>query len=122
MQKQENTGLATLHVANTVPTGHGYQCVPYVDFLTIRGLVINYGEGGGATKREGGGGHVKFYPYEKGGTGKVLAILRPSLSKKLFPVHQVKKKKRQSGGQDFFFACVCHSKGNFCLSFLPFNF
>ena len=29
-----------------------------------KGLVINYGEGG-ATKREGG--HVKFYPYEKGG-------------------------------------------------------
>ena len=29
-------------------------------------LVNNYGEGGGATKREGGG-HVKFYHYEKGG-------------------------------------------------------
>ena len=26
------------------------------------------GEGGGATKREGG--HVKFYPYEKGGRKK----------------------------------------------------
>ena len=24
----------------------------------------------------GGGGHVKFYPYEKGGAEKVLAILR----------------------------------------------
>ena len=37
------------------------------------GVVINYGEvggGGGATKREGGG-HVKFYPYEK-----VLAMLK----------------------------------------------
>ena len=32
-----------------------------------KGLVTNYGEG--ATKREGGGGHVKFYPYEKGGGG-----------------------------------------------------
>ena len=32
-----------------------------------KGLVTNYGEGGGATKREGG--HVKFYPYEKGGGG-----------------------------------------------------
>ena len=31
-------------------------------------LVTNYGEGGGATKREGGG-HVKFYPYDKGGGG-----------------------------------------------------
>ena len=34
-----------------------------------KGLVTNYGEGGGATKREGG--QVKFYPYEKGvGGGK----------------------------------------------------
>ena len=31
------------------------------------------GRGRGATKREGG--HVKFYPYEKGG-GKVLAMLK----------------------------------------------
>ena len=39
-------------------------------------MVTNYGEGGGATKREGGG-HVKFYPYEKGeGAEKVLAILK----------------------------------------------
>ena len=37
-------------------------------------MVTNYGEGGGATKREGG--HVKFYPYEKGGAEKVLAILK----------------------------------------------
>ena len=29
--------------------------------------------GGGATKREGVG-HVKFYPYEKGGPEKVLAM------------------------------------------------
>ena len=34
-----------------------------------KGVVTNYGERGGATKREGGG-HVKFYPYEKGGGGK----------------------------------------------------
>ena len=40
----------------------------YVD--ACYGLVTNYGEGGGgATKREGGG-HVKFYPYEKGGGRK----------------------------------------------------
>ena len=32
-------------------------------------MVTNYGEGA-ATKREGGGGHVKFYPYEKGGRGR----------------------------------------------------
>ena len=33
-----------------------------------KGVVTNYGEGG-ATKREGGG-HGKFYPYEKGGRKK----------------------------------------------------
>ena len=36
-----------------------------------KGLVTNYGEGGGATKREGGGGHVNFYLAE-GGAQKVL--------------------------------------------------
>ena len=40
-----------------------------------KGLVTDYREGG-ATKREGGGGHVKFYPYEKGGAEKVLAMLK----------------------------------------------
>ena len=39
------------------------------NITTIKGLVTNYGEGG-ATKREGG--HVKFYPYQKGG-GKSLS-------------------------------------------------
>ena len=37
--------------------------------MIIKGLVTNYG--GGATKQEGGG-HMKFYPYEKGG-GKSLS-------------------------------------------------
>ena len=38
-------------------------------YLPSKGVVTNYGEGGGgATKR--GGGHVKFYPYEKGGGRK----------------------------------------------------
>ena len=32
-----------------------------------KGLVTNYGDRGAATKREGGGGHVKFDPYKKGG-------------------------------------------------------
>ena len=40
-----------------------------------KGLVTNYGEGG-ATKRGGGGGHVKFYPYKKGGAEKVLTTLK----------------------------------------------
>ena len=34
-----------------------------------KGLVTNYGEGGLQNGR-GGGGHVKFYPYEKGGRNK----------------------------------------------------
>ena len=43
-------------------------------------MVTNYGEGGGATKREGGGykkagGQLKFYPYKKG-SEKVLAMLK----------------------------------------------
>ena len=37
-------------------------------YLRTKGLVTNYVEGGGAIKREGG--HVKFYPYEKGGRKK----------------------------------------------------
>ena len=36
-------------------------------------MVTNYGEGGGATKREGG--QLKFYPYKKG-SEKVLAMLK----------------------------------------------
>ena len=33
-----------------------------------KGLVTNYGEGGGLQNGRGGG-HLKFYPYEKGGGG-----------------------------------------------------
>ena len=33
--------------------------------LPGKGLVSNYGEGG--ELQNGRGGHVKFYPYEKGG-------------------------------------------------------
>ena len=33
--------------------------------ILIKGLVTNYGEGGGLRKRRGG--HVKFYSYENGG-------------------------------------------------------
>ena len=55
--------------------------LPYAIILTkahreafsviAKGVVTNYGEGGGggATKREGGG-HLKFYPYKKGGKKK----------------------------------------------------
>ena len=44
-------------------------------------LVTNYGEGGGL--QNGRGGHVKFYPYEKGGGGaeKVLAMLKGGAQK-----------------------------------------
>ena len=39
-----------------------------------KGLVTNHGEGGGGYKT-GGGGHMKFYPYEKGGGAEnVLAM------------------------------------------------
>ena len=41
---------------------------PLSYLLTSKGLVTNYGEGGGY--KTGGGGHVKFYPYEKGGQKK----------------------------------------------------
>ena len=45
-----------------------------------RGLVINYGEGGGGRwlHKGRGGGHVKFYPQDKGGgwAEKVLAMLK----------------------------------------------
>ena len=37
-------------------------------FLSFKGLVTNYGEVGLQNGRRGG--HVKFYPYEKGGCGK----------------------------------------------------
>ena len=39
-----------------------------VKALGVKGLVTNYWEGGGY--ETGGGGHVKFYPYEKGGRKK----------------------------------------------------
>ena len=42
--------------------------------LKIIELILNY--------MEGGGGHVKFYPYKKGGR-KVLAILKGGAQKVL---------------------------------------
>ena len=48
--------------------------------LLIKGVVTNYGEGGLQNRR---GGHVKFYPYEKGGAEKVLAILKGGAQKVL---------------------------------------
>ena len=39
-----------------------------------KGLVTNYGEGGGATKQEGGAREV--LPLQKGGAEKVLAMLK----------------------------------------------
>ena len=44
-----------------------YSHFEYVYSVDTKGLVTNYGERG-ATKREGG--HVEFYPYEKGGRKK----------------------------------------------------
>ena len=45
-----------------------------VPLLILRDWSLITGSGG-ATKREGGG-HVKFYPYKKGGRKKVVAILK----------------------------------------------
>ena len=48
------------------------------------GLVTNNGEG---SYKTGGGGHVKFYSYEKGAGGgaeKVLAMLKGGGHTKLF--------------------------------------
>ena len=39
-----------------------------VQLVLVQPLFTGRGGGGGATKREGG--HVKFYPYEKGGRKK----------------------------------------------------
>ena len=40
-----------------------------MNVTTAKGLVTNYREGAGGYKM-GGGGHVKFYPYERGGGGR----------------------------------------------------
>ena len=42
--------------------GHTYDCTS----SKCKGLVTNYGEGG-EVQNVRGGGHMKFYPYEKGG-------------------------------------------------------
>ena len=44
------------------------------------GYFTGRGGGGGGYKVRGGG-HVKFYPYEKGGSEKVLAIVKVGHSK-----------------------------------------
>ena len=38
--------------------------------MWIKGLVTNYGEGGGL--QNGKGGNMKFYPYEKWGGGRKM--------------------------------------------------
>ena len=52
----------------TAGVKHGWLRWLSVSVLT-KGLVTNYGEGGGLQNGRGGG-HVKFYPYEKGGWKK----------------------------------------------------
>ena len=41
---------------------------------SLRDWPLSTGRGGGGYKTGGGGGHVKFYPYEKEGADKVLAM------------------------------------------------
>ena len=48
------------------------QTVRSTSRMKCLGLVTNYGEGGGATKREGGSREV--LPLRKGGAEKVLAM------------------------------------------------
>ena len=56
-------------VVSIRPTTQGY-CQLTVGALRDRSLIIGRGGGGGgATKWEGGGGQVKFYPYEKAAGG-----------------------------------------------------
>ena len=57
--------FVALHVQQILNTFHTTGNNHYCE--VAKGLVTNYGEGG-ATKREGG--HMKFYPYEKGGRKK----------------------------------------------------
>ena len=49
--------------------------------LFFKGLVTNYGEGGGATKREGA---CEVLPLCKGGMEKVLAMLTEGGQKKFW--------------------------------------
>ena len=44
-----------------------------MDWISIRDWSLITGRGG---LQNGRGGHVKFYPYEKGGAEKVVAILK----------------------------------------------
>ena len=58
-----------LYVANLSPS-EKKQRIKYILLIrgrSSKGQVTNYREGGGATKRKGG--HMKFYPYEKGEGG-----------------------------------------------------
>ena len=43
------------------------QAITTLGLFTGKGLVTNYGGRGGYKTGRGGGGHMKFYPYEKGG-------------------------------------------------------
>ena len=46
-------------------------CFVFVLFVELKGLVTNYGEGGGyKTRRWGGGGILSFTPMKRGGGGK----------------------------------------------------
>ena len=59
------------------------------------GLVTNYGEEE-VTEREGGGGHVKFYPYEKVGRGHVKFYPYEKVGRghvKFYPYEKVGQKK-----------------------------
>ena len=58
--------MPAFRVRNTNMLLSKKHCAPNVS--VNKGVVTNYGEGGGV--QNGRGGHVKFYPYEKGGRKK----------------------------------------------------
>ena len=68
------------HYAPSIPPPPPYALLHHTPSPTTgrqhcpKGLVTDYREGGGGYKT-GGGGHVKIYPYEKGGGGG-LAMLK----------------------------------------------
>ena len=51
----------------------GHSQTPRLEAPALREWSLITGRGG---LQNGRGGHVKFYPYEKGGAEKVLAILK----------------------------------------------
>ena len=57
------------------PLYSSFNSHPYLQATHYKGLVTNYGEGGGLQNGRGGGAR-EVLPLRKGGTEKALAILK----------------------------------------------